>query len=154
MCVVAQVLCCLLMLPGSGNSVDPRQDLSIAETTKTDESVRDLKEVDKTESVAADSEQVVTQPAGPAPTPRHTGIKAMVKDLAIDFTHLPSRENLFWVGVGGGLALAVHPADERVNRTMVNSDFAHDFFKFGGYLGEVYTLLPVAVTVYAVGRGK
>ena len=96
MCVVAQVLCCLLMLPGSGNSVDPRQDLSIAETTKTDESVRDSKEVDKTESVAADSEQVVTQPAGPAPTPRHTGIKAMVKDLTIDFTHLPSRENLFW----------------------------------------------------------
>jgi PAP2 superfamily len=142
------------MLRGSGNSVDPRQDLSIAETPATDESVRDLKEGDKTESVAADSEQVVTKPAGPAPTPRHTGIKAMVKDLAIDFTHLPSRENLFWAGVGGGLALAVHPADESVNQAMVNSNFAHNFFKFGSYLGEVYTLLPAAVTVYAVGRGK
>src|SRR6266481_2942179 len=149
MCLVAQVLCCVFMLHGSGNSVDPRQDSSIAETPATDESVRDLKEGVKTESIAADSEQVVTQPAGPAPTPRHTGIKAMVKDLAIDFTHLPSKENLFWAGVGGGLALAIHPADERVNQTMVNSDFAHHLFKFGGYLGEVYTLLPVAVTVYA-----
>jgi membrane-associated phospholipid phosphatase len=37
---------------------------------------------------------------------------------------------------------------------MVNSDIAHDFFKFGSYLGELYTLLPAAVTVYAVGRGK
>jgi hypothetical protein len=78
----------------------------------------------------------------------------MVKDLAIDFTHLPSKENLFWAGIGGGLALAVHPADEPVNQAMVNSDFAHDFFKFGSYLGELYTLLPTAVTVYAVGRAK
>ena len=154
MCVVAQVLCCVLMLDGSGNSTDPRQGLSIAKAPATDESVRDLNEGVETESVAADSEQVVTKPAGPAPTPRHTGIKAMVKDLAIDFTHLPSKENLFWAGVGGGLALAVHPADESVQQTMVNSDFAHDFFKFGSYLGELYTLLPAAVTVYAVGRAK
>jgi PAP2 superfamily len=154
MCVVAQVLCCVLLLDGSGKSADPRQDLSVAETPATDESVRDLNDGGKNESVSADSEQVVTQPAGPAPTPRHTGIKAMVKDLAIDFTHLPSKENLFWAGVGGGLALGVHPADDHVQQAMVNSDFAHDFFKFGSYLGEVYTLLPAAVTVYAVGRGK
>jgi hypothetical protein len=154
MCVVAQVLCCVLMLDGSGNSADPRQGLSVAEAPATDESVRDLNDGVKTGSVSADSEQVVTQPAGPAPTPRHTGIKAMVKDLAIDFTHLPSKENLFWAGVGGGLALGVHPADDHVQQAMVNSDFAHDFFKFGSYLGEVYTLLPAAVTVYAVGRGK
>jgi len=154
MCVVAHVLCCVLLLDGSGNSADPRQSRSVAETPATDESVRELNDGVKTESVSADSEQVVTQPAGPAPTPRHTGIKAMVKDLAIDFTHLPSKENLFWAGVGGGLALVAHPADDHVQQAMVNSDFAHDFFKFGSYLGEVYTLLPVAVTVYAVGRGK
>jgi len=106
------------------------------------------------ESVAPESERVATQPAGPPPTPRHTGIKAMVKGLGSDFTHLPSKENLFWVSIGGGLALAVHPADESVNQAMVNSDFAHDFFKFGSYLGELYTLLPAAITVYTVGRAK
>src|SRR5262249_33792109 len=99
-------------------------------------------------------DQVIGQPAGPPPTPRHTGIKAMVKDLASDVTHLPSKENAFWAGVGGGLALAVHPADDNVNAAMINSDFAHDFFKFGSVLGQLYTLLPAAVTVYTIGRAK
>jgi membrane-associated phospholipid phosphatase len=97
-------------------------------------------------------EQVVQPPAGPPPTPRHTGIKAMLKDLGADVQHLPSKENLFWAGVGGGLALAVHPADDNVNRSLVNSDFAHDFFKLGEVLGELGTLLGSATTVYVVGR--
>jgi len=104
--------------------------------------------------IAEVPDQVIGQPAGPAPTPRHTGVKAMIKDLGNDFTHLPSKENLFWTGVGGASALAVHPADDNVNEAMVNSDFAHDFFKFGSYLGQIYVLLPAAVTVYAVGRAK
>ena len=98
--------------------------------------------------------QVVTQPAGPPPTPRHTGIKAMLKDLVTDVTHLPSKENLFWAGVGGGLALAVHPADDNLNRALVGSDFADKFFKPGEVLGELGTLLGTAATIYVVGRAK
>ena len=97
---------------------------------------------------------VVGQPAGPPPTPRHTGVKAMMKDLVSDVTHLPSKENLFWAGVGGGLALAVHPADDNVSESLSNSDSAKSFFKFGKYLGQLYVLLPTAVTVYTVGRAK
>src|SRR5215510_1907740 len=44
------------------------------------------------------------QPAGPPPTPRHTGIKTMAKHLVTNFKYLPSTENLFWAGLGGGLA--------------------------------------------------
>ena len=51
------------------------------------------------------------QPAGPPPTPRHTGIKAMTKHLVTNFRYLPSTENLFWAGAGSGLALAAHPFD-------------------------------------------
>ena len=80
--------------------------------------------------------QVVGQPAGPAPTPRHTGIKAMMKDLVSDVAHLPSTENLYWASVGGGLALAVHPADDNVNQALVNSDAAHNFFVPGKSLGQ------------------
>jgi membrane-associated phospholipid phosphatase len=98
--------------------------------------------------------QVVTQPAGPAPTPRHTGFKAMLKDLAGDVKHLPSKENLFWAGLGGGLALAVHPVDDNLNRSLVGSDFAGKFFKAGEVLGELGTLLGSAGAVYAVGRLK
>ena len=49
------------------------------------------------------SGQVVGQPAGAAPTPRHTGIMAMVKGLGHDIVNLPSRENLLWVGIGTGV---------------------------------------------------
>ena len=101
-----------------------------------------------------DFAQVVGQPAGPAPTPRHTGIKAMFKDLASDVTHLPSKENLFWAGVGGGLALAAHPFDDDVNEALVGSDFATAFFKPGRVLGSLPVLLGSAITVYVVGRSK
>src|SRR3954464_7066698 len=42
------------------------------------------------------------QPAGPPPTPRHTGIKALTKHLVTNFKYLPSIENLYWAGAGGG----------------------------------------------------
>jgi hypothetical protein len=102
----------------------------------------------------ADATQVIQQPAGPAPTPRHTGIKAMIKDLVGDVAHLPSKENLFWAGFGGGLALAVHPADDNLNEALVGSEFAKNFFKPGEILGELGTLLGAASVTYAVGRIK
>src|SRR5262245_10550159 len=102
----------------------------------------------------ADPGQVIGQPAGPKPTPRHTGIKAMIKDLGDDVKHLPSKQNLFWVGVGGGLALAAHPFDDNLNRSLVNSHVADNFFKAGEALGEMPTLLGVAAGTYAFGRIK
>ena len=95
---------------------------------------------------------VVQQPAGPPPTPRHTGIKAMVKGLVKDFTYLPSRENLIWAGVGGGLALSVHPFDDDVNRKLVGNNTAENVFKAGEILGELGPLLGSASIVYATGR--
>jgi PAP2 superfamily protein len=99
-------------------------------------------------------DQVVQQPAGPPPTPRHTGLKALLKDLAGDVTHLPSKENLFWVGVGGGLALAAHPFDDNVNEAMVGSTFAKNFFKPGSVVGQFGTLFGSAGIIYGVGRIK
>jgi PAP2 superfamily len=98
--------------------------------------------------------QAIQQPAGPPPPPRHTGIKAMAKGFIIDFKYLPSRENLMWAGVGGGLALAVHPADDNVNRSLVGSTAADRFFKAGEVLGESPTLFGSAALVYAIGRLK
>jgi hypothetical protein len=101
-----------------------------------------------------DFSQVVQPPAGPPPTPRHTGIKAMLKGLGTDVKNLPSRQNLFWVVVGGGLALAAHPFDDRVNRGLVGNDTADKVFKPGEILGELGTLLGTGAIVYATGRLK
>jgi membrane-associated phospholipid phosphatase len=103
---------------------------------------------------AIDVGQVIQPPAGPLPTPRHTGIRAMAKGLIVDFKYLPSRENLFWAGVGGGLSLAAHPADDVVNRKLVNNTTADRIFKPGAILGELGPLLGTASVVYAVGRLK
>jgi len=97
---------------------------------------------------------MVQQPAGPPPTPRHTGIKAMTKHLVTNFKYLPSMENLYWAGAGGGLALAAHPFDDNVNKALVGSDTAEKIFKAGEILGELGTLLGSASVVYAVGRIK
>lgn len=94
------------------------------------------------------------QPAGPAPTPRHTGIKAMSRHIVTNFKYLPSMENLYWAGAGGGLALAVHPWDDNVNHALVGNDTADKIFKAGEVLGELPTLLGSASVVYAVGRIK
>jgi PAP2 superfamily protein len=99
-------------------------------------------------------DQVVKQPEGPPPTPRHTGIRALVKDLAGDVTHLPSMENLFWVGVGGGLALAAHPFDDDVNRGLVGKSTAENFFRPGRVVGQLGTMFGSAAIVYGVGRAK
>ena len=154
--LTALILSSALTALSSAGSIEQPPDSIIGQPPA---SVQDSPNTQPPEAVGNDGSapepvEIAEQPAGPPPTPRHTGVKAMVKDLGDDFLHLPSKENLFWAGVGGGLALAVHPADDDVTHAMVNSDFAHNFFKVGSYLGEIYTLLPAAVTVYAIGRGK
>ena len=96
----------------------------------------------------------VQQPAGPPPTPRHTGIRTMTKHLVTNFKYLPAKENLLWAAAGGGLALAAHPFDDNVNHALVGNDTAEKIFKPGEILGELGTLLGSASAVYAVGRIK
>lgn len=103
-------------------------------------------------SMTFDTGDEPAQPAGVPPTPRHTGIKAMSKHFVTNFKYLPTMENLYWAGAGGGLALAAHPFDDNVNEALVGSDTATKIFKTGEILGQLYTLLGSASVVYAVGR--
>jgi membrane-associated phospholipid phosphatase len=95
--------------------------------------------------------QIIGKPTPAPPTPEHTGIKAMVRELGVDVQHLPSWENVFWVSVGGGAAALVHPLDPTANADL-SGPFLDKFFKPGAILGQSYTLLPIAATIYAVGR--
>src|SRR5579863_7496570 len=49
------------------------------------------------------------------PTPEHTGIHALFRDLGDDYKHLWSVDNAVVAGVGGAAALAVHPLDPTFN---------------------------------------
>jgi hypothetical protein len=100
------------------------------------------------------AQPVVQKPSPPPPPPRHTGVKAMIKGLFVDFKYVPSQENAFWAGLGGLLAAGVHPADEDVNHAMVNSSGAKAFFKPGAIIGAFPTLVGSATITYIVGRTK
>jgi hypothetical protein len=102
--------------------------------------------------VAAELDQ--RNPSSAPPTPEHTGIKAMLKGLVTDFEHLPSKENAMWAALGGGAALAVHPADDNINAHLVGKSYVHDIFAPGRIIGATPTLLGVATIVYAYGRAK
>jgi hypothetical protein len=149
-CVLAVIFMTIgMVFPGraQGDDERPLGDSSTEASSNPDASINWL-------FTPLDLNQVIQQPTGPPPTPRHTGIKALVKGLVVDFKYLPSRENLIWAGIGGGLALAVHPLDDNVNEALVGNNAAENFFKAGEVLGELPPLLTSASVVYAVGRLK
>jgi hypothetical protein len=52
------------------------------------------------------SAQTQDNPANP-----RRPFRKLFTDVGSDFTHLPSRDTLLWLSVGGAAALAVHPLD-------------------------------------------
>ena len=106
----------------------------------------------------------VTAPAEPQeqkadkkepPTPERTGIHALFGNLGEDIKHLPEMQNVFIAAIGGGLALAVHPADQTFNANLqshygtVNAVFAP-----GKYLGDTPEQVALSLGTYAFGRWR
>ena len=115
--------------------------------------------LDLTPPLLADTSVLPTpQIEGPTPappTPRHTGVKALFKNLGSDVLHLPSEENALWALGGGAMALSVHPVDDNLRDYFATGgSTAKAFFKPGQYLGQSYTLFPAAAVIYIVGRSK
>jgi PAP2 superfamily len=104
-----------------------------------------------TEPARDSGPSAVLQPAGPPPTPIHTGVKALVKGLGRDFVQLPSKENLFWAIGGGAGALAAHQADTYVQEHVAGNPTAEAFFAPGRVIGVV---VPIggSVGTYVWGR--
>jgi hypothetical protein len=87
------------------------------------------------------------------PTPPHTGIRTLFRDLAADFAHLPSRRNFAVLAVGGGLAAAVHPWDDTFNgRLRSHYDVVNTSFSAGKYLGNTPEQIALSLGTYAYGR--
>jgi hypothetical protein len=87
------------------------------------------------------------------PTPPHTGIRALFGNLGEDVKHLPAMQNVYIAAIGGGLALAVHPADPTFNeRFMSQNAFVNAFFAPGKYLGDTPAQVAFSLGTYAVGR--
>src|SRR5215208_2453620 len=77
-----------------------------------------------------------TQPADKAPTtgqkvataeepakPTRSFFPALFHNLGDDVKHIPRMNSLYWLAAGAGLALVVHPEDNKINRRLRGSDF-------------------------------
>jgi PAP2 superfamily len=90
-----------------------------------------------------------SKPPAIAPPPPHTGIKATLKAIPKDFTHLPTGINFGILGVGGVMALSAHAYDDSVNARLKG---AKGFFYAGKLIGNVPGLLTISLGTYAFGR--
>lgn len=82
----------------------------------------------------------------------HTGFKTLFRDVVQDFRHLPSRDTLLWLGIGGGLSALAVPEDDDLNGRLAGSHFADVFFGPGKTLGYGYVQIGAAVGTWVIGR--
>jgi hypothetical protein len=88
--------------------------------------------------------------AAPPPTPEHTGLHALFHNVIEDITKLPAMQNVYIAAVGGGLALAVHPADATFNEKLAGHWDA--FFAPGKYIGNTPEQVAGSLVTFVVGR--
>lgn len=110
----------------------------------------------------AEPQQTQPKPASPAeqkaeakepPTPPHTGVRALFRNLGEDYKHLPSRNNAYIALIGGGLAALSHPADKSLNaRLRSHYRTVNDLYKPAKYLGDTPMQMALSLGTYAYGR--
>ena len=74
----------------------------------------------------------------------------LFQNLFRDAKRLPSKETALSLGIGGGLALAVHPADDYVYEH-ATANGPRPFFKLGSTLGDGWAQVGFAVGSYGTG---
>ena len=87
------------------------------------------------------------------PTPAHTGWHAILVGLNGDIKHLPSTANLYIAGIGGALALGVHPVDKTLNARLISHyDIVNTIFTPAKYYGDTPEQLAFSIGTWAIGR--
>jgi hypothetical protein len=98
--------------------------------------------------VCATSSTAVAQTA--TPPPDRNPFLYVFHNLVQDAKRLPSIETAVTLGIGGGLALAVHPADDTVTERATAGGPRH-FYEVGSTVGDGWAQVGFAVGTYATG---
>jgi membrane-associated phospholipid phosphatase len=87
------------------------------------------------------------------PTPEHTGIHALFRNLGEDYKHLWSTDNAIVALAGGGVALAIHPLDPTFNvHLRSHYTLVNDIYAPAKYLGDTPEQVGLSLGTYAIGR--
>jgi hypothetical protein len=87
------------------------------------------------------------------PTPEHTGIHALFRNLGEDYKNLLHMDNVYVAGVGGALALAAHPVDQSFNAHLRSHyTLVNDIYAPAKYYGDTPEQVALSLGTYAVGR--
>ena len=98
-------------------------------------------------------EKKAEAPDNKPPTPAHTGVRALLEGLKDDIKHLPSKQNLYIAGIGGGLALGAHPFDQTVNVRLRNHyDAVNKIFAPAKYYGDTPEQMALSIGTWVLGR--
>ena len=102
---------------------------------------------------AAAGEDAVATPLPPPSSPEEPGeAKRFIRDVIRDYKNFFSIETAVWLGVGGGAALAIHPADEAIRDETLEGTTLSTSLKGGEYYGDLPVQLPLAVGWWIVGH--
>ena len=86
-----------------------------------------------------------------ATPPERSPFIYLFHNLWDDAKRLPSIDSAVTLGIGGGLALAVHPADDEVYER-ATAGGPRTFYEIGSALGNGWVQVGFAVGTYATGR--
>jgi len=96
------------------------------------------------------------QDPGSAPTKEkaRSFFSTLAHNLVDDVRHLPRRNSVYFLAGGSALALAVHPADKKINRHLLGSPAWDHFFVPGKVLGRTELQVGAGILTYAIGRAR
>jgi hypothetical protein len=87
------------------------------------------------------------------PTPEHTGIHALFKNLGQDYKNLLHMDNVYVAALGGAGAAAVHPLDATFNvHLRSHYTLVNDIYAPAKYYGGTPVQLSLSLGTYAFGR--
>lgn len=98
------------------------------------------------------TQTTVQEPGQLPPEQQHTGLRQLFKETARDFKHFPSTNTALILGIGGGLALAVHPIDDDLNVKLSGDGWKHAIWAPGRVIGYGWVQIGGAMGVYTYGR--
>ncbi|HEY2149791.1 MAG TPA: phosphatase PAP2 family protein [Vicinamibacterales bacterium] len=86
--------------------------------------------------------------SSPEPAATDTsGTSRLIHDVASDYKNFFSLGTAVWLGIGGGAALAIHPADQRISDAAFD---ANNTLPGGSVYGSQYFQVPAAIAWWAI----